>query len=107
MRDFFICAESKTFVKAAESIGCSPRESRSTKGEAYIDNDRICAGDLFLPIHYGNVPMIVKLAKVVVGSNPSIRFYKFVGFSRLRFQIRCILRELRVIFSWYMFIMDS
>jgi hypothetical protein len=49
VQDFFSSAESKAFVKVAESIGFVHQGSLGpTHGEAYRDNDRISVNDPFL-----------------------------------------------------------
>ncbi|KAJ9679178.1 hypothetical protein PVL29_021187 [Vitis rotundifolia] len=59
VQNFFTSAESKAFVKIAESMGFTHQGSLGpTKGEAYRDNDRI-------------------RGKVAVGLNPNIRFYRY------------------------------
>ncbi|KAG6721100.1 hypothetical protein I3842_03G095800 [Carya illinoinensis] len=46
VQNFFTSAESKAFIKAAESIGFVHQGSLGpTKGEAYRDNDRISVND--------------------------------------------------------------
>lgn len=88
MQDFFTSAESKAFIKAAESIGFAHQGSLGpTKGEAYRDNDRISVNDPDLAntvweSGLGKFFSDIKIrGKVAVGLNPNIRFYRFVEFS--------------------------
>uniref|UniRef100_A0A2N9HNA4 Prolyl 4-hydroxylase alpha subunit domain-containing protein n=1 Tax=Fagus sylvatica TaxID=28930 RepID=A0A2N9HNA4_FAGSY len=84
VQNFFTAAESKEFIKAAESIGFVHQGSPDpTEGDAYRDKDRISVNDsvlaetiwetglhkLFSDIKIGG--------KVAVGLNPNIRFYRY------------------------------
>ncbi|XP_065870581.1 uncharacterized protein [Euphorbia lathyris] len=81
---FLTSAESKAFIKAAESIGFVHQGSLGpTKGEAYRDNDRIAANDPVLATTLwesglNNLFSDIKIrGKVAVGLNPNIRFYRY------------------------------
>ncbi len=85
MQNFFTSAESKAFIKAAESFGFVHQGSLGpTKGEAYRDNDRISVTDPVLAetIWESGLHKIfsdIKIrGKVAVGLNPNIRFYRLV-----------------------------
>lgn len=87
MQDFFSSAESKAFVKAAESIGFAHQGSLGpTHGEAYRDNDRLSVNDPVLAnvVWESGLSKLfsdVKIwGKVAVGLNPNIRFYRFIEF---------------------------
>lgn len=82
--NFFTSAESKAFIKAAESIGFAHQGSLGpTKGEAYRDNDRISVNDPILvdtiwQSGLCNLLSDIKIrGKVAVGLNPNIRFYRY------------------------------
>ncbi|XP_020208709.1 uncharacterized protein LOC109793659 isoform X1 [Cajanus cajan] len=84
VQNFFSSAESKSFVKIAESIGFSHQGSLGpTKGEAYRDNDRISVNDPVLAdtIWESGLNKLfsdIKIrGKVAVGLNPNIRFYRY------------------------------
>lgn len=85
MQNFFTSAESKAFIKAAESIGFVHQGSLGpTKGEAYRDNDRISVNDSVLAetiwesgLHKLFSDIKIR-GKVAVGLNPNIRFYRLV-----------------------------
>ncbi|XP_048326464.2 uncharacterized protein LOC107414416 [Ziziphus jujuba] len=84
VQNFFTPAESKAFVKAAESVGFVHQGSLGpTKGEAYRDNDRISVNDPVLAdtIWESGLNQLfsdVKIrGKVAVGLNPNIRFYRY------------------------------
>ena len=85
MQNFFTSAESKAFIKAAESIGFVHQGSLGpTKGESSRDNDRISVTDPVLAetIWESGLHKIfsdIKIrGKVAVGLNPNIRFYRLV-----------------------------
>ena len=87
VQDFFSSAESKAFVKAAESIGFAHQGSLGpTHGEAYRDNDRLSVNDPVLAnaVWESGLSKLfsdIKIrGKVAVGLNPNIRFYRFVEF---------------------------
>lgn len=91
VQNFFTSAESKAFVKAAESIGFVHQGSQGpTKGEAYRDNDRISVNDPVLAdtIWESGLNQLfsdVKIrGKVAVGLNPNIRFYRLFEFPSLK-----------------------
>ncbi|XWS50614.1 hypothetical protein CRYUN_Cryun12cG0101500 [Craigia yunnanensis] len=82
VKNFFTSAESKAFIKAAESAGFEHQGSLGpTKGEAYRDNDRISVNDPALAdtIWQSGLCKLfsdIKIrGKVAVGLNPNIRFY--------------------------------
>ncbi|XVF54029.1 hypothetical protein PTKIN_Ptkin05aG0148700 [Pterospermum kingtungense] len=84
VQDFFTSAESKAFIKVAESIGFEHQGSLGpTKGEAYRDNDRISVIDPALAdatwqSGLSKVFSDIKIrGKVAVGLNPNIRFYRY------------------------------
>uniref|UniRef100_A0A2N9FVJ6 Prolyl 4-hydroxylase alpha subunit domain-containing protein n=1 Tax=Fagus sylvatica TaxID=28930 RepID=A0A2N9FVJ6_FAGSY len=84
VQNFFTSAESKAFIKAAESFGFVHQGSLGpTKGEAYRDNDRISVTDPVLAetIWESGLHKIfsdIKIrGKVAVGLNPNIRFYRY------------------------------
>ncbi|KAL4340015.1 hypothetical protein GQ457_08G036060 [Hibiscus cannabinus] len=84
VQDFFTSAESKAFVRIAESIGFEHQGSLGpTKGEAYRDNDRISVNDPRLAdaIWQSGLSRVfsdIKIrGKVAVGLNPNIRFYRY------------------------------
>ncbi|KAG2715753.1 hypothetical protein I3843_03G095300 [Carya illinoinensis] len=84
VQNFFTSAESKAFIKAAESIGFVHQGSLGpTKGEAYRDNDRISVNDPVLAetIWKSGVHKLfsdIKIrGKVAVGLNSNIRFYRY------------------------------
>lgn len=85
MQNFFASAESKAFIKAAESIGFVHQGSLGpTKGEAYRDNDRISVNDPVLAetiwksgLHKLFSDIKIR-GKVAVGLNSNIRFYRLV-----------------------------
>ena len=81
--NFFTSAESKAFVKVAESIGFVHQGSLGpTKGEAYRDNDRISVNDPVLADTIWNSGLSklfsdIKIRReVAVGLNPNIRLYR-------------------------------
>ncbi|XP_030935648.1 uncharacterized protein LOC115960796 [Quercus lobata] len=84
VQNFFTSAESKAFIKAAESIGFVHQGSLGpTKGEAYRDNDRISVNDPVLAetiwesgLHKLFSDIKIR-GKVAVGLNPNIRFYRY------------------------------
>ena len=85
MHNFFTSAESKAFVKIAESMGFTHQGSLGpTKGEAYRDNDRTSVNDpvLAYTIWQSGLNKLfsdIKIrGKVAVGLNPNIRFYRSV-----------------------------
>ncbi|KAF8380353.1 hypothetical protein HHK36_027838 [Tetracentron sinense] len=84
VQNFFTSAESKAFVKAAESIGFAHQGSLGpTKGEAYRDNDRVSVNDPVLAetIWESGLKKLfaeIKIrGKIAVGLNPNIRFYRY------------------------------
>lgn len=85
MQNFFTSAESKAFIKAAESIGFVHQGSLGpTKGEAYRDNDRISVNDPVLAetiwksgLHKLFSDIKIR-GKAAVGLNSNIRFYRLV-----------------------------
>ncbi|KAL9375866.1 hypothetical protein Peur_032745 [Populus x canadensis] len=84
VQDFFSSAESKAFVKAAESIGFAHQGSLGpTHGEAYRDNDRLSVNDPVLAnvVWESGLSKLfsdIKIrGKVAVGLNPNIRFYRY------------------------------
>ncbi|KAJ6676186.1 2-OXOGLUTARATE (2OG) AND FE(II)-DEPENDENT OXYGENASE SUPERFAMILY PROTEIN [Salix viminalis] len=84
VQDFFSSAESKAFVKVAESIGFAHQGSLGpAHGEAYRDNDRISVNDPVLAnaIWESGLNKLfsdIKIrGKVAVGLNPNIRFYRY------------------------------
>ncbi|KAK6936383.1 hypothetical protein RJ641_033413 [Dillenia turbinata] len=84
VQNFFTSAESRAFIKAAESIGFVHQGSLGPmKGEAYRDNDRISTIDQTLAdtIWESGVCKLfsdIKIrGKVAVGLNPNIRFYRY------------------------------
>ncbi|KVI10143.1 uncharacterized protein LOC112512381 [Cynara cardunculus var. scolymus] len=84
VQNFLTAAESKAFVKAAESIGFVHQGSLGpTKGEAYRDNDRIAVNDPVLADtlwESGLGKLLSDLTirgKVAVGLNPNIRLYRY------------------------------
>ncbi|KAI3749012.1 hypothetical protein L6452_12519 [Arctium lappa] len=84
VQNFLTAAESKAFVKAAESIGFVHQGSLGpTKGEAYRDNDRIAVNDHVLADtlwESGLSKLLSDLTirgKVAVGLNPNIRLYRY------------------------------
>nr|KJB37279.1 hypothetical protein B456_006G196900 [Gossypium raimondii] len=72
VQNFFTPAESKAFIKAAESAGFEHQGSLGpAKGEAYRDNDRIASG-------LSKLLSDIKIrGKAAVGLNPNIRFYRY------------------------------
>ena len=83
--NFFTSAESKAFVKVAESIGFVHQGSLGpTKGEAFRDNDRISVNDPVLADSIWNSGLNklfsdIKIRReVAVGLNPNIRFYRLI-----------------------------
>ncbi|KAJ0705475.1 putative prolyl 4-hydroxylase, alpha subunit [Helianthus annuus] len=84
VQNFLTAAESKAFIKAAESIGFVHQGSLGpTKGEAYRDNDRIAVNDPFLADTLWESGLsklfsdITIRGKVAVGLNPNIRLYRY------------------------------
>ncbi|MBA0815758.1 hypothetical protein Gohar_000498 [Gossypium harknessii] len=84
VQNFFTSAESKAFIKTAESIGFEHQGSLGpTKGEAYRDNDRLSVYDPTLAdtIWQSGLSLLfsdIKIrGKVAVGLNPNIRFYRY------------------------------
>ncbi|KAJ4956481.1 hypothetical protein NE237_013264 [Protea cynaroides] len=84
IQNFFTSAESKAFIKAAESIGFVHQGSQGpAKGEAYRDNDRISVNDPVLAESIWesglrNFFSDIKIrGKVAVGLNPNLRFYRY------------------------------
>ncbi|KAJ0098661.1 hypothetical protein Patl1_20034 [Pistacia atlantica] len=84
VKNFFTSAESRAFVKVAESMGFAHQGSLGPlKGEAYRDNDRISVNDPVLAdaIWESGLSKLftdIKIrGKVAVGLNPSIRFYRY------------------------------
>ncbi|XP_034711384.1 uncharacterized protein LOC117933911 [Vitis riparia] len=84
VQNFFTSAESKAFVKIAESMGFTHQGSLGpTKGEAYRDNDRTSVNDpvLAYTIWQSGLNKLfsdIKIrGKVAVGLNPNIRFYRY------------------------------
>ncbi|XP_022765522.1 uncharacterized protein LOC111310367 isoform X2 [Durio zibethinus] len=82
--NFFTSAESRAFIKAAESAGFEHQGSLGpTKGEAYRDNDRISVNDPALAdtiwqSGLGKLFSDFKIrGKVAIGLNPNIRFYRY------------------------------
>lgn len=83
MQSFLTSAESKSFIKAAESVGFLHQGSLGpTKGEAYRDNDRISVNDPVLAniVWESGLNKLfsdIKIrGKVAVGLSPNIRFYR-------------------------------
>ncbi|KAL5727765.1 hypothetical protein ACHQM5_000920 [Ranunculus cassubicifolius] len=81
---FFTSAESKGFIKVAESLGFTHQGSLGpTKGEAYRDNDRIAVNDPVLAETIWESGLknafthINIRGRVAVGLNPNIRFYRY------------------------------
>lgn len=88
VENFFTPAESKAFVKAAESIGFVHQGSRGPAyGEAYRDNDRLSMHDPDLADAMWRAGLnklfsdIKIRGKVAVGLNPNIRVYRLGLFS--------------------------
>lgn len=88
IQNYFTSAESKAFIKAAESIGFAHQGSLGpAKGEAYRDNDRISVSDPILAEAMWQSGLQQLLSdfriqgKVAVGLNPNIRLYRFVTFA--------------------------
>ncbi|KAJ0466169.1 putative prolyl 4-hydroxylase, alpha subunit [Helianthus annuus] len=84
VQNFLTAAESKAFIKAAESIGFVHQGSLGpTKGEAYRDNDRIAVNDPFLANTLWESGFsklfsdITIRGKIAVGLNPNIRLYRY------------------------------
>ncbi|KAI3793058.1 hypothetical protein L1987_35670 [Smallanthus sonchifolius] len=84
VQNFLTAAESKAFIKAAESIGFVHQGSLGpTKGEAYRDNDRIAVNDPVLADTLWESGLSKLLShitirgKVPVGLNPNIRLYRY------------------------------
>ncbi|KAB2066878.1 hypothetical protein ES319_A09G188600v1 [Gossypium barbadense] len=84
VQNFFTPAESKAFIKAAESAGFEHQGSLGpAKGEAYRDNDRIAVNDPALADMVWQSGLSKLLSdikirgKVAVGLNPNIRFYRY------------------------------
>ncbi|KAL3342001.1 hypothetical protein AABB24_026160 [Solanum stoloniferum] len=84
VENFLTPAESKAFVKAAESIGFVHQGSRGPAyGEAYRDNDRVSMHDPDLADAMWRAGLnklfsdIKIRGKVAVGLNPNIRFYRY------------------------------
>ncbi|KAL4575889.1 hypothetical protein LXL04_011976 [Taraxacum kok-saghyz] len=84
VQNFLTAAESKAFVKTAESIGFLHQGSLGpTKGEAYRDNDRIAVDDPNLADTIWKSGLsnlfsdITIRGKVAVGLNPNIRLYRY------------------------------
>ncbi|KAK2653730.1 hypothetical protein Ddye_013586 [Dipteronia dyeriana] len=84
VQNFFTSAESKAFIKTAESLGFVHQGSQGPlKGEAYRDNDRISVNDPVLADTIWNAGLnklftdIKIRGKVAVGLNPNIRFYRY------------------------------
>ncbi|KAG8638446.1 uncharacterized protein LOC110630950 isoform X2 [Manihot esculenta] len=84
VQSFLTSAESKSFIKAAESVGFLHQGSLGpTKGEAYRDNDRISVNDPVLAniVWESGLNKLfsdIKIrGKVAVGLNPNIRFYRY------------------------------
>ncbi|KAI3800136.1 hypothetical protein L1987_35446 [Smallanthus sonchifolius] len=84
VQNFLTAAESKAFIKAAESIGFVHQGSLGpTKGEAYRDNDRIAVNDPVLAYTLWESGLNKLLSditirrKVAVGLNPNIRLYRY------------------------------
>ncbi|KDP22345.1 hypothetical protein JCGZ_26176 [Jatropha curcas] len=84
VQNFFTPAESKAFIKAAESIGFVHQGSLGpTRGEAYRDNDRVSSNDSALAnaVWESGLNKLfsdIKIrGKVAVGLNPNIRFYRY------------------------------
>lgn len=91
MQNFLTAAESKAFIKAAESIGFVHQGSLGpAKGEAYRDNDRIAVNDPVLADALWETGLSKLLShltirgKVPVGLNPNIRLYRFVKSSKFK-----------------------
>lgn len=83
MHNFFSSAESKAFIKAAETVGFVHQGSLGpTKGEAYRDNDRVSVHDPVLADtiwESGLNKLLSELkirGKVAIGLNPNLRFYR-------------------------------
>ncbi|XP_076906815.1 uncharacterized protein LOC143563065 [Bidens hawaiensis] len=84
VQNFLTAAESKAFIKAAESIGFVHQGSLGpAKGEAYRDNDRIAVNDPVLADTLWETGLSKLLShltirgKVPVGLNPNIRLYRY------------------------------
>ncbi|KAG8479403.1 hypothetical protein CXB51_029114 [Gossypium anomalum] len=84
VQNFFMPAESKAFIKAAESAGFEHQGSLGpAKGEAYRGNDRIAVNDPALAdmVWQSGLSKLlfdIKIrGKVAVGLNPNIRFYRY------------------------------
>ncbi|GMH09056.1 hypothetical protein Nepgr_010896 [Nepenthes gracilis] len=84
VQNFFTSSESKSFIKAAESLGFVHQGSLGpAKGEAFRDNDRISLNDPILAetIWKSGLNKLfndIKIrGKVAVGLNPNIRFYRY------------------------------
>ncbi|CAI9092126.1 OLC1v1027296C2 [Oldenlandia corymbosa var. corymbosa] len=84
VHNFFSSAESKAFIKAAESIGFAHQGSLGpAKGEAFRDNDRISVNDPVLADTIWESGLNKLLShlkirgKIAVGLNPNLRFYRY------------------------------
>ncbi|KZV58779.1 hypothetical protein F511_28746 [Dorcoceras hygrometricum] len=84
IQNYFTSAESKAFIKAAESVGFAHQGSLGpAKGEAYRDNDRISVNDPILAeaIWQSGLQQLLSdfriQGKVAIGLNPNIRFYRY------------------------------
>ncbi|XP_039045227.1 uncharacterized protein LOC120184958 [Hibiscus syriacus] len=84
VQNFFTSAESKGFIRTAESIGFEHQGGLGpAKGEAYRDNDRISVNDPKLAdtiwqSGLGRLFSDIKIrGKVAVGLNPNIRLYRY------------------------------
>ncbi|MFQ6661940.1 hypothetical protein Gotur_029935 [Gossypium turneri] len=84
VQNFFTPAESKAFIKAAESAGFEHQGSLGpAKGEAYRDNDRIAVNDPALAdmVWQSGLSKLLSDIKIrgkaAVGLNPNIRFYRY------------------------------
>ncbi|XP_073020820.1 uncharacterized protein [Primulina eburnea] len=84
IQNYFTSAESKAFIKAAESIGFAHQGSLGpAKGEAYRDNDRVSVNDPILAEAMWQSGLQQLLSdfriqgKVAVGLNPNIRLYRY------------------------------
>ncbi|KAM7491680.1 hypothetical protein LguiA_034601 [Lonicera macranthoides] len=84
VQNFLTSAESKAFVKAAESMGFAHQGSLGpTYGEAYRDNDRISVTDPVLADALWESGLNKLFSdfkirgKVAVGLNPNIRIYRY------------------------------
>ncbi|KAK3220994.1 hypothetical protein Dsin_014964 [Dipteronia sinensis] len=85
VQNFFTSAESKAFIKTAESLGLIHQGNQGPlKGEAYRDNDRISVNDPVLADTIWNAGLnklftdIKFRRKVAIGLNPNIRFYRYL-----------------------------